>query len=232
MLTQSNASGVLLTTETPGCTNARTGAPLTLSSTAVVSFVPQTLAVGLYRLTVVVSKGVPDGLIPRHPRSATASVVVGVVFGDPPSLTPTATTVVVNPSQSARLGVVVDSRGANGVELRWTCPDLSPAALAEVVQSTSLGTPFLTILATPALTPGTTYPFQLTATLGTIAATTTVRVTVNQAPRNGYGVVSPSNGTALNTSFEISAVGWTDDKTVGAHVQAPSLPPWVTFSPL
>jgi hypothetical protein len=124
--------------------------------------------------------------------------------------------VVVNPLQAARLAVTVDTRGAAGVALVWSCPDLSPAALAEVIQSVTATTPFLTIRATAAMAPGSTYPFVLTASIGGVAASTTVRVTVNQAPRNGYGLVSPASGTALDTKFEISAVGWTDDKTVSS----------------
>jgi hypothetical protein len=37
-----------------------------------------------------------------------------------------------------------------------------------------------------------------------------------QAPRGGFGRVSPSSGTALSTPFEIAALGWTDDKAVGS----------------
>ena len=35
-----------------------------------------------------------------------------------------------------------------------------------------------------------------------------------QAPRGGYGSVSPVTGTALSTAFEISAAGWTDEASV------------------
>jgi hypothetical protein len=71
------------------------------------------------------------------------------------------------------------------------------------------------VRATDLLVPGGVYSFVLTATIGAVSSSTAVLVRVNQAPRGGYGVVSPViGGEALVTPFEVSAEGWTDDATV------------------
>jgi hypothetical protein len=185
--------------------------PLLLLSHPLPSHVP---SVASYRFSVTVSKGAAGQLIPRHPRSATASVAVNVVPGSPALLTPASSSLVVNPSQLARLSVVVDARGAQNVTLAWTCPDLDQGAFAAAVQSLSRATSFLVVRATPALVPGGVYAFVLSATSSGVTSSTTVRVSVNQAPRNGYGAVRPTEGTSLSTPFEVSALGWTDDSTV------------------
>lgn len=170
-----------------------------------------------YRFSVVVSKGVPGRSIPVHYRTSSASVIVGVVVGNPPSLQPASASLVINPDQLARLNVTVDTHGANNVSLEWSCPTMDGIAFASVVQSLSRFNQFLVVKATTAMVPGTTYTFVLTATIGGLSSSTAVKVLVNQAPRNGYGMVYPSVGVSLTTEFEIRALDWIDDATVSGR---------------
>ena len=62
--------------------------------------------------------------------------------------------------------------------------------------------------------PPGTYAFVLTATLVGVSASSTILVTVSQAPRNGFVRATPANGVALSTSYSVSAEGWTGDAAV------------------
>jgi hypothetical protein len=133
--TTSSTSGVAVTTETAGCRDPASGQPMQLPAVALLSMAAQALPVGSYRFTVTVSKGAVGSAVPLHFRSATASVVVNVVFGNPPGLVAAVSQLSVNPQGSARVSVAVDGRGARDVALQWSSPDLTPASLLAVLES-------------------------------------------------------------------------------------------------
>jgi hypothetical protein len=133
-----------------------------------------------YRFTVTASQGVPGGLIPNHPRSASTSVVVTVLPGAVPALVAQPPLVTVNPQQIARLNVTVVPGGGSAPSLLWTAPDLTASGLDAVVVSQTRTTNLLSIRAGPGLSPGSTYSFVLTATVDGVAASATVQLVVNQ----------------------------------------------------
>ena len=95
--------------------------------------------------------------------------------------------------------------------LLWSSPALSAAQFAGMVVSPTLTGTSLTLAVN--VPPGT-YAFVLTATLVGVSASSTILVTVSQAPRNGFVRATPANGVALSTSYSVSAEGWTGDAAV------------------
>ena len=138
-------------------------------------------------------------------------MTITVVQGDPPTIVPSFSAVTVIPLQRLTMNVTVTGPGGRVPSLLWSSPSLTDAALSSAQLSSSRSQSFLSLLVT--MPPGV-YRFVLTATLGSVSAATTIVVTVNQAPRNGYLSVSPANGTALATQFVVTTAGWSGDATV------------------
>ena len=209
-VSRSTLSGAVTTTTTPGCVDA-SQSPLQLPSAAVVTFPAASIGPGDYRFTVTVVKGVVGGLIPHHYRAATASVVISVVAGNPPVLVPSQTNVVTAFRQRVTLSVNVTSADGGTPALQWSSPSLTAAQLAGTVVSPSLTQSTLALVVN--LQP-TSYSFVLTATSGTVSASTTIVVLVAGPPRNGYVTAGPPSGTTLVTKYSVSAMGWSGDQSV------------------
>ena len=75
----------------------------------VLQFPAQTFARGTMQFNVTAQKGVSGGVIPYHYRSATASIIVQVVDGLPPTLNPAFSSVTVNSAQPRQVSHVVES---------------------------------------------------------------------------------------------------------------------------
>ncbi len=58
------------------------------------------------------------------------------------------------------------------------------------------------------------HQFVLTATSSSTQSSTRVSLTVNSPPSAGYAEVTPLSGVALNSTFTITALSWTDDSSV------------------
>jgi hypothetical protein len=190
----------------------------TYAAGAVLTIPENALPVGRYRFNVTVSAGVADGLIPNHFRSGTASVVIELVSSAAPLLSTPSSSVVVNPTDARlSLRVSVSNVGAGGV-MAWTTPDLSEETATRIILSSSRTQPVLVIR--PDLTAGT-YAFTFTASNSQATSSVSISVVVNDVPRNGYVDASPTWGYAMTTTFEISALSWTDDGTVSVIVVPP-----------
>jgi hypothetical protein len=197
------------------CLVESTRETLALSDSNVLQFPAGTLGEGVYVFALTASKGVVGGSVPNHYRSASASVTVTVQSKTPPQLTPAQNSLKVNPGGGrVSLSVTVDSFG-KAVQLLWSTPDLSATEASTLILSQSLTEKTLAFL--PNLRAGA-YAFVLTATTATdsLQSSTTIRVTVNSPPRNGFTVVTPSDGEALRTPFSLTTAGWTDDAEVRA----------------
>lgn len=148
----------------------------------------------------------------KHSRNSTATSVLTLLPGDPPTLNipPRASNKV---APSAKLAVVasVASRSKSTLQLAWTQDEgdldmtLKRNFLVWPLSRESL------VIAPDVLTPGASYKFRLTGRDVNGESFVVVDVVANRPPVNGWVEVSPASGFVMVTKFAISALGWTDD---------------------
>ena len=150
--------------------------------------------------------------VTKDDRNATATVVITVTAGAPPSV------LVENLSASkynSNAGSYLDLDGAVtttslGIQsLDWTMTVGDSAT--NYFASSATGSETVT-LDLSQLTAGYTYSFRLTAVdVDGLEGRSEVSVPMNTAPTSGSADITPGSGFALTTSFEIRASDWTDD---------------------
>ena len=198
------------------------------TNVSVVTIAAGALPVGSYLFSLTVAKG--GAGTGYELRNTTTTASVEVVAGAPPSVSlaqlhllgPNADTV--NPgsgylllSGSARSA----SKGANVTELTWIAMGDDAATpfvieengAAEVSSTVNSRAGLLNaVLNVAALTPGSSYTFQLLAQdSDSVEGFATLSLTVNKSPSSGSLNVFPQNGLALTTAFELAAPEWVDD---------------------
>lgn len=159
-------------------------------------------------------------------RVATANVTV-VINSEPLPLTRILTTssfpYKVNPNTKFSLiGSVITtvlpttaSWSLNDVGIKLEAISRTPVSLP-ITSPSLISIPINTILTIPAnvLPPGMVLTFTLTASFnlhGQTSSSTSIQIIVNDPPKPGSHLVSPSSGTELLTQFVITAVNWVDE---------------------
>ena len=108
--------------------------PSSAAGTGVLTFPASTFSRSTLRFNVTASKGVQGGVIPYHYRAATGTVLVQVVDGLVPTLTPALSSVVVNPAAPRLvLAVDVNAHGDSSLALQWSAPSLTADQLTRCV---------------------------------------------------------------------------------------------------
>jgi hypothetical protein len=200
-----------------------------MMSSAVVTLQAGLLPIGSYIFTLVVSKG--GGSTGYELRNTTSTASVEVVAGAPPKVTLTRPQLLgpsadkVNP-EAGLLEVTGSARatsasGTNLTSLFWTAIDADTAdpfflqgTGVEMVSSGALDSRTVALSAVlnlATLTPGSTYSFQLIAQDSSSEGYAAFSLTVNEPPSSGSLTASPKSGSALTTSFYLSALLWVDD---------------------
>ena len=159
-------------------------------------------------------------------RFDTASVTVAVVGVGAPIVTSATKLTRFNVDTVLSLSGALQARTAASVIANWTVygsagsiPLTSsvrtPLYKTVVASSSAPAVLFPLSLSPYALLPGLSYTFRLSACPSGAcpALTSYVEMTLiaNGPPTSGYLTVSPDNGFALQTSFALASVGWTDD---------------------
>ncbi|CAM9609510.1 unnamed protein product, partial [Discosporangium mesarthrocarpum] len=202
-----NFSFTWMCTDSTGvqCTDYN-GDPLYLENITSTNVPANTVDVGTYTFTVLVTKG---------SRNATSSVEVVYVPGAPPivSIQPLA-----SDKYSAESGTYLQLQGSgtssSSVTFSWAkySGDDAPAGTS-LFASTSVGTnSSFTVIDLGIMTAGSTYVFSLTAMdQSDQSATAKVSVVTNSAPTSGVVSVSPTDGYALEDTFTAKTYLWVDD---------------------
>eukprot|EP00003_Mantamonas_plastica_P018528 TRINITY_DN302_c0_g2_i1.p1 TRINITY_DN302_c0_g2~~TRINITY_DN302_c0_g2_i1.p1 ORF type:complete len:1333 (-),score=434.12 TRINITY_DN302_c0_g2_i1:50-3820(-) len=183
------------------CISQLNNQAISLPSSGVVSVAANTLAQGTYYFQVTVSK--PG----RAQQSAT--VTITMVAGAPPQVSIAAQSNEKHRIQDILLlqGTAVSSSNA-AISYLWSV-DINSLNLDDsAVVLSSKTSPNLVIKA-GALQPQE-YVFRLTATDVNGAAYAVSKIVVNAPPSSGSVSVSPASGIELNTTFTLSANGWSD----------------------
>lgn len=195
------------------------GCGLTTASSSAAAIAARGAAPRSHRVALLVTSG--DG------RNATASVTITFVAQtNAPRVkivasTPQTNLAKLNPSERITLLGDVDAAHAGPLSLSWSIVDgdldsgaslesIALVALSRTVQAPLQGSvPF--VLEAGALLPGASYSFALTISYDGGTLTSRIGVACNRAPSSGVVTVSPGNGTALSTAFDVVASGWVDE---------------------
>jgi hypothetical protein len=150
-----------------------------------------------------------------YKQKSSTSAIISVVPKAIPSVSVGAVATKYNYDSKIILNGFIDARA--GAWTTWSSPGLTLAgSLTPPVQAVSSGISTVQLaLKANTLDPGVSYTFTFGATYGanasTIDAKASVVVVMNSAPIGGSFSISPSNGTALATSFFMRTFGWSDD---------------------
>lgn len=217
--------GVCTTAAGNAFSSSETGPLLRLS--------PGSLAAGhTYEIQVLVTDG--------GARNATAMTSVRVVAGDPPKVLITTSNFQPNQGEKISITAVVTATCSLGFSVEWTSnctsrPDDSiraayVASLFNGRSSTFLADPH-SIVTHDKISGQTTYKLLLSPSFPTVAGSlyffrlqaidlcggsamsTAPLVRMNRAPTGGSIIITPSTGTALNTTFLLVAPGWIDPES-------------------
>ncbi|KAK3274589.1 hypothetical protein CYMTET_17234 [Cymbomonas tetramitiformis] len=120
----------------------------------------------------------------------------------------------VNANEKVVLTSTVNSSDPTTLSLLWTAkPEAGTAALdLASVAATALTLANL-VLRPDELQAGGAYTFQLSVEDSNGPAATSLRVVVNEPPSQGGLTVEPTEGTVLDTMFQMAAFGWVDEDT-------------------
>lgn len=143
-------------------------------------------------------------------RTASASGIVTVSLGPRPGILPLGgATQIANPTDSVRLSASVTSIAPSSLTTVWS--QLAGPALGDLgspaVSAAGNTGPSLVLLP-GVLQGGQAYSFGLTAADSTGTSAASFAVAVSVPPSGGSVSVSPSAGTAMNTTFTVAAEGW------------------------
>jgi hypothetical protein len=125
-----------------------------------------------------------------------------------------------NPSDKITLMASLDAH-SSVANLQWSCDRLSTTSLTKNVrgslalalQPSTLTDSIYLPISPNSLVAGLTYTFTLTAAFAssTASASASATIVINAPPSGGTFAVSPSTGTAMNSTFQMQAASWTDD---------------------
>ena len=121
-----------------------------------------------------------------------------------------------NPSENVMLsGTLTASKPCQS---QWMSADIPSSQLSRISLTTLLRTfspgtsIFQLAIAANSLSGGVTYSFQLQASYNAQQiSTASVTITMNRPPSGGSLSVTPTRGTAFNTTFTLTTYSWTDD---------------------
>jgi hypothetical protein len=127
------------------------------------------------------------------------------------------------PNFNERLVIIGNVSSSSSGELVWTAArlgggplELDGAASTPTSSALQIGTDQAVPLVIPANTLSQAadgsgnFAFRLTASAGELTSYAEVVVAMNSPPSQGWLQALPANGTAVTTTFSLSAVGWTD----------------------
>lgn len=162
-------------------------------------------------------------------RSATASVTVGSVENDTPTVTllsisPTLTSTSqlvsgsVMISSQSQLTIQGSVSSSGNAYAQWTCDyqgfDLAVVALTDVSNSFTGSRPFNLVIPAHSLPSSSVFVFTLSATLDSDSyktSSTEVTVSTSGPPVPGVVIISPLSGVELETVFSVSTDLWSSD---------------------
>ncbi|KAK3265299.1 hypothetical protein CYMTET_26006 [Cymbomonas tetramitiformis] len=166
-------------------------------------------------------QGSPEGLVytfvlkvSKGAREAVTTVTVTMISGALPVPAIVALPGKVNANARVILQSFTESGAPASVARVWSMssePGTDALELAAAASTTLYGVDL--VLKADVLMCGGTYLFKLNVADDFGAASTSLRVVVNQPPANGAVAVSPSEGFMLETVFQVTASGWEDDDT-------------------
>jgi len=181
------------------------------SSAATAVIAAKSLPVGAYEFTLSVSK--EAGLLFTE-RNDTATASVEIVAGSPPVVSVSSLTSIKYNTESDYVSLSGTVSAASSFLSVWSADDSDiekPFVLKNVAQATVSGQ-LITIVSLSSLTQGSSYTFRLTVTDSSSASSSsTVVLTMNEAPSSGSVTVTPERGFALGTSFTYTALNWVDE---------------------
>ncbi|KAK3255035.1 hypothetical protein CYMTET_35770 [Cymbomonas tetramitiformis] len=166
-------------------------------------------------------EGSPEGVaytftlqVRKGARESEAAAAVTMTSGPLPVPAIAALPNKVNPNEKVVLTSTVNSSDPGTLSLRWTAkPEAGTAALDLASVATTALTLAKLAVRPDKLQAGGAYIFQLNVEDSIGPATTSLRVVVNEPPSQGGLTVEPSEGTVLNTMFQMVAFGWVDEDT-------------------
>ncbi|CAM9205474.1 unnamed protein product [Chrysoparadoxa australica] len=188
------------------CTDFR-GQTVAFPSTYAFSLGKNTMMTGFYTFTFTITKGT---------RSSSSSVNIQYLAGEPPVVSIDSLEMEkYNAEPNTFLRLHGRATSTSEVSYDWAKtegddPADGSSVFSTIVQPSSEYS--YAVLNLGALTAGSSYTIQLTATdRDGQAAAASVQVVINSAPKSGAIQVSPDSGFALETAFDLSASLWVDD---------------------
>jgi hypothetical protein len=178
------------------------------------------LTIPTYNATLVVSAGIlPLGqytftlIVMKGWRNATASSVINVVAGSPPTIyiLPLSQSKYSHDDGFVQVGSRVVSKLLSTTEWSVSSSDVaSPFVVDGYFASKTVS--LYSIICVASLTLGNTYSVQLSATDSAGSKSySTIELSMNQPPSSGSVLVFPTFGFALDTSFSFTAPQWVDN---------------------
>ncbi|XP_062615785.1 uncharacterized protein LOC134277467 [Saccostrea cucullata] len=177
---------------------------------------PDTLPTGRYIWNVTMMKG---------KRSRSKSVVLEIVDNRAPLIVMDTTDLTVNSGEAIRLSSVISTYNKKPVKVFWECGHVEGYDYVSLENHTSNPSRLVQEMKEPlrnyvfslyldkGLPSGGMFSLEVTAIAGEsmLSRTERVKVTVNSPPMIGEVKISPLNGTALSTKFEVMfGEGWID----------------------
>jgi len=186
------------------CFDNKLNAPLELPSTDVVTLPELTLRSDTYVFSVVLTK---------DDRKATATQTLTVQLGSPPAISLFTPASIITKSSDLLVGSTVEVFNTGAYTYSWS---ILPAVnnLAAFCSSTTLESLLIKTGGESIFVEGTTYTVYLTVTdAAGVFATSAVKVQIAMPPVNGELDITPTEGVAFNTTFQLRTSKWVDTST-------------------